>query len=452
MNKNIKVLKFGGTSLGTPEARAQAAMRVISAKEQGFSPVVVVSAIGRKGSPYATDSLIQELKDIDPTTKPDAREMDLLLACGEILSAVIFSQTLRSLGHPAVSFRGGQAGIRTDGVYGNARIVSINPKRVFEVIEEGNIPVICGFQGVFVPEDGPPGGELTTLGRGGSDTTAAAMGAALSASAVEIFTDVDGVKTADPDFVPTAPTLRRVSYEEVAEIAHLGAKVLHPRAAEVAMNFKIPLWVKNTFGQDEGTEIVSSSEVTGRRVTGVTHSGKLVYLEFDLKNAPEAHRAKLQSCVYSMMARYGVNLFMINLSPSSIGFAVPRSQYPMVEDLLDGLVAPINEGEIAIYMLQIGAKLSKEAETQAELLKPLGELRAVPLALTENCTMISLVGYDFIQQPSVFYDVLSSLHDNQIPVLQTTNSELSLSCLIPESEMERAVSILHRRFDLAKTR
>src|SRR5512140_3137570 len=167
-------MKFGGTSVATPEARLQSAMRVVSAREQGFSPVVVVSAIGRKGQPYATDTLMSMLRDIDPQVEPDAREMDLLIACGEILSAVIFAHLLKTLGHPAQAFRGGQAGIRTDGVFGNARIVSINPVALLKSVEQGNIPVVCGFQGVYSAGDGMPGGELTTLGRGGSDTTGAA--------------------------------------------------------------------------------------------------------------------------------------------------------------------------------------------------------------------------------------------------------------------------------------
>ena len=144
----IKVMKFGGTSVATPEARNRSALRVISAKEQGFRPVVVVSAIGRRGAAYATDTLINLLREIDPNVEPDPRELDLIVACGEILSSVIFAHTLKTLGHPAQAFRGGQAGIRTDGVYGNARIVGINPIALVRSIERGFSPVVCGFQGV----------------------------------------------------------------------------------------------------------------------------------------------------------------------------------------------------------------------------------------------------------------------------------------------------------------
>lgn len=444
----IKIMKFGGTSIANADARHLAALRVISAKEQGFRPVVVVSAIGRSGEPYATDTLLTILRGIDPNVQPDPRETDLMLACGEIFSSVIFSHTLKTLGHSARAFRGGQAGIRTDGVYGNARIVGINPIGIVRCLEDEAIPVVCGFQGVFVDIPGSPGGELTTLGRGGSDTTAAALGAALGAEAVEIFTDVDGVKTADPDMVRDAPTLRLVTYEEVAEIAHLGAKVLHPRAAEIAMKHAIPLWVKSTFSEDEGTEIVSREKFPGRRVTGVTHTGKLVYLRFDLTGATPEHRGAIEAAVYETMARYGLNLFMIDLSPTGIGFAVPRGQWPTVEGILDGLVMPIGHEARAIYLFQIGEKPSREAETQANLLAALGEIRPIPMAITEGCTMVSLIGHDYLQQPGVFLDVLTSMNAAKIPVLQTSDSELSLSLLVPESESGRAVRLLHEMFCL----
>jgi aspartate kinase len=421
---------------------------VVQAKEQGFKPVVVVSAIGRKGAPYATDTLINVLREVDPTIEPDPRELDLLIACGEIMSAVIFTHTLKTLGHSAQAFRGGQAGIRTDGVYGNARIVGINPVSIVKSLEQGNIAVVCGFQGVYAPGDGSPGGELTTLGRGGSDTTASALGAALKAEAVEIYTDVDGVKTADPDAVPNAPTLRRVTYDEVAEIAHLGAKVVHPRAAEIAMQYDIPLWVKNTFSDDRGTVIVRREAQPGRRVTGVAHTGKLVYLQFDLSVTDASDRFDLESRIYETMARYSVNLFMLNLSPSSTGFAVPRSQYAVVEDVLDGLVVPIGTESPRLYVFQIGAA-SREVETQAALLAPLGSVRRVKAELTEGCTMVSLVGHEYMQQPGVFLDVLTTLHEGQVPVLQTSDSDFSLSVLVPEAETNRAVRLLHDRFLLA---
>ena len=437
--------------MATPENRMIAALRVVSAREQGFDPVVVVSAIGRRGAPYATDTLITMLRDTDPSVEPNARELDLMMACGEILSSVVFAHTLKTLGHQAQAFRGGQAGIRTDGVFGSARILGIKPVALIKSIREGNIPVVCGFQGVWVEGD-MPGAELTTLGRGGSDTTAAALGAAMRAESVEIFTDVDGVKTADPDSVKDAPTLRRVTYPEVAEIAHLGAKVLHPRAAEIAMRFGIPLWVKNTFSEDEGTEVVPQNSLPGRRVTGVTHAGKLVHISFDLRSVAEEDRSKFESRVYAMMAKHAINLFMINLSPSGMGFAVTREQYPMVPELLDGLVIPLDAPSKPMYFVHVGDKPSPQAEIQRTLLEGFVETRTVHVSVNEGCTMVSLIGHEYMQQPGVFYDVLSTLHEAQIPVHQISDSDFSISCLIPESELNRAVRLLHDRFDLRQLR
>lgn len=438
-------MKFGGTSVRTPEARMRAAMRVISAREQGFSPVVVVSAIGRRGEPYATDTLIKMLQDIDANVEPDQREMDLLMACGEILSSVVFAHTLKTLGHSAMSMRGGQAGIRTDGVYGNARILGVNPLGLFEVLKRGHTPVVCGFQGVWT-QGGLPGAELTTLGRGGSDTTASAVGAALRAVAVEIFTDVDGIKTADPDFVQTAPTLPKVTYDEVAELAYLGAKVVHPRAAEIAMRYDVPLWVKNTFSDHPGTEVVHKESFPGRRVTGVSHTGKLVHVQFDLVSVDEGHRKVFQARVYETLAKEGTSLHMIDLSPESIGFAVPRDQFADVEDLFDGLVLPIVNGGSKIYVVRRHEKPTRASETQTRLLRELGEPTSVSYNVTEGATMVSLVGHEYMQQPGVFESVLTTLHENGVPVMQVSDSDYSLSCLIPESELHKAVAALHERF------
>jgi aspartate kinase len=448
----IKVMKFGGTSVATAEARAASCQRVITAKEQGFNPVVVVSAIGRRGAPYATDTLLGMLRDIDPNVPPEPREVDLLISCGEILSSVIFAHTLKIMGVAAQAFRGGQAGIYTDGVYGNARITRVNPEMMRRSLEAGYVPVISGFQGIHVVREAPdgkalPGGELTTLGRGGSDTTAAAVGAALHAEAVEIYTDVDGVKTADPDYVKEAPTLRTVTYDEVAEIAHLGAKVLHPRAAEIAMQYGIPLWVKSTFSDDPGTEIVAKDSFPGRRVTGVTHTGRLVYLQFDLSCADEKDRTSLETRIFDLMSRNSLNLHLPNLSPESTGFAVPRDQFQVLKDLLDGLVVPVPGGKIT-YLLQVGREASKEVETQAEILEPIGQVSRIVAEVTEGCTMVSLVGHEYMQQPGVFLNVLRELTNAEVTVLQTTDSDYSLSLLVPETDTRKAVKTLHDRFGL----
>lgn len=445
----IKVMKFGGTSVATPEARMIAAMKVVSAKEMGYSPVVVVSAIGRKGLPYATDTLMSLLEDIDPNVAPDARELDLMISCGEVLSAVIFAQTLKTLGHNAQAFRGGQAGIQTDGEYGKARIVGIRPWRLERSLKAGNIPVVCGFQGVAGRGTGEVAGEVTTLGRGGSDTTASAIGAALGAETVEIFTDVDGLKTADPLIVEEAQTLSQVSYDEVAALAHLGAKVVHPRSAEIAMSYGIPLWIKNTFSSHEGTEIVRSSMAPERRITGVTRTGRLVYLQFDLNGASVEDRRMLEGRIYETMAENGINLFMINISPSSTGFAVPRSSFPFVEHLCDGLVLPSLSTETRkAYLLQIGTEPSPQVKNQTRLLEPLAAVQGIPAEVTQGCSMVSLVGREYIERPGVLVAILSVLTAAGVPVLQTSDGNYSLSLLVPESETNRTVQLLFDYFDL----
>ena len=456
----IRVMKFGGGAVATPEHRFIAARKVVAAVESGFSPVVVVSAIGRKGAAYATDTLLAMLNEVDPQVLPDAREVDLMLCCGEIMSTCVFAQTLKSLGHAASAMTGGQAGLVTDSAHGNARIIEVQPGDVFKVLKRGRIPVICGFQGRSKASQDAVYGEITTLGRGGSDTTASALGAALGAESVEIYTDVDGVKTADPKFVPDAPTMRKMTYEEVAEIAHQGAKVLHPRAAEIAMKYDIPLWVKCAHTDETGTEVVRKDEFPIRRVSGVTHTGELVYLHFD---APLGeNKAALEAKVYELMADYRINLFMLNVHLQSFGFAVPRKQVAKVKEILDGLVVPIvSKGsnsadpsyEPRTYILQVGRADSTEVSAQERMLRDLeemGEIEKCAARLTENCAMVSLIAGEFLQQPGIYLRVLECLHAGGVQVLQTSDSALSVSVLVPEPDCENAVRLLHEEFDLAK--
>ncbi len=448
----IRVLKFGGTSVDTQEHRFMAARKVIQCMESGAHPVVVVSAIGRRGAPYATDTLVDFLNSIDPTIPPHPREKDLMMACGEIISTVIMAQTLRTLGYHSVALTGNQAGIITDSEFGNARILEINPTPILRCLEQGWIPVVAGFQGVTRGDSIFHRGSITTLGRGGSDTTAAALGAALQAEAVEIYTDVDGVKTADPDFVPDAPTLPEVSYEEVAEIAHQGARVLHPRAAEIAMDYGIPLWVKSTFTDDPGTQVVPSTEGI-HRITGVTHTGKLAYLSFYIPY-PE-HKAQIELELYRLMARVGVNLQGVGVDEQGVGFGFPREHWNTVRTTLDGLVLPLGE-PTTFYLLQFGDTPSELCKIQRNMLEKAGftgdRLHIVPITIVEGCTMVSLIAQGYSHQPGVFATLYQTLTSAGIPVWQTADSELSLSCIIPESEVEKAVKLIHDRFALSAPR
>ena len=451
----ILVQKFGGTSVDSSDHRKLAARKVVQAVEAGYKPVVVVSAIGRAGAPYATDTLVKVLKDIDAQSPPALRELDMMMACGEIISTVVFAHTLATMGYKAIGLSGGQAGIVTNPDFGNARILQIRPNYIFKLLEQGYIPVVCGFQGTTEPQDEDEHGAITTLGRGGSDTTASALGVALGAAAVEIYTDVDGVKTADPHLVPKAKTLGICSYEEVAEIAHQGAKVVHPRAAEIAMDHDIPLWVKSTFSDGIGTRITrnDAKDVPKCRLTGITHTGKIAYIRLEIGGGPD--KTVVEREVYRMMARVGINIYLVTFSPSSLSFAVPRELYPITRDLLDGMVVPVDhaapdaEGKLATYYIfKFSEGLDLAYSVQRPLLKAVEsrvKIVDVPASATENCTMISVIASGHRNRPGIMQTVYETLTGAGIAIYQTADSELSLSCLVPESEVERAAQLLHAR-------
>ncbi len=450
----ILVQKFGGTSVDRAEHRLLAARKVIQVREAGFSPVVVVSAIGRAGAPYATDTLIKVLRDVDPQVTPSAREMDMMMACGEIISTVVFAQTLNAAGCKAIALSGGQAGIITEDKFGDARILEIRPQYLLSLLEQGYVPVVCGFQGITLPDGEMEHGAITTLGRGGSDTSASALGVALKAEAVEIYTDVDGVKTADPSIVPEARTLPVCTYEEVAEIAHQGARVVHPRAAELAMDHNIPLWVKSTFSDAPGTRIVAndSAEAPGPRLTGITHTGRTVLIRLDMGDTP--HKAHIEREVYRMMARAEVPIFFNTFGSRSLSFVVERRIYPIARDLLDGMVIPIpsepkdQDGKLStFYIFRYDKGQDLAYSVQRPLLACVEDrihVVDVPVNAIENCTLVSVVARGHRQESGVVAKMYDALTLAGIPVYQTADSEMSVSCLIPESEVDKAVCLLHK--------
>ena len=314
----ILVQKFGGTSVVDEKARTAVKDKVQQAIRSGYAPVVVVSAIGRKGAPYATDTLIDFLKSVNLSV--NVREQDMLMCCGEIISACIMAATLQKFGFNAMALTGGQAGIITDSQFGAARIKNIKTDDLKHLLESGVIPVICGFQGMTENH-----GKFTTLGRGGSDVTAAALGVALNAEKIEIYTDVEGVMTADPRIVKDATILHKISYAEVAQMAQQGAKVIHPRAVEIAMRKNIPLVVKSTFSDAPGTLITSDisgleveNSVTERRISGVTYLKDLVQfrVQLDTKDASSGR------ILFEDLAAAGISVSCLNLSESSSMFAV----------------------------------------------------------------------------------------------------------------------------------
>ncbi|MCA9790459.1 MAG: aspartate kinase [Candidatus Eremiobacteraeota bacterium] len=395
----VVVQKFGGTSVATSEGRRQVGERVRAALERGLHPVLVLSAMGRSPDPYATDSLLELVKPF--SEHADTRELDLLMGCGEIISCVLMSHYLRSLGYRSAALDAYGAGIRADGVHGDARIVSIEPRLMLALISNGGIPVVAGFQGVNQDNC------LTTLGRGGSDTTAVAVGAALRAHYVEIYTDVDGVMTADPRILPEAQILPEINFEEMGELAGEGAKVVHPRAVELADDHGIPLWIKNTFGDYYGTylsrAVPKDSYERTRIITGLAHVLGLSQVIIEVDEAADKAR-----CL-DALAGEGVNLDLINVTTDRL-YCIVRSE-------------PFEA-------------------TAAQVLESLGFRYTV----RSNCAKLSVVGAGMRGTPGVMARVYGCLIEAGVDVLHSTDSNITISFLIAAEQIAAAVAALHRRF------
>lgn len=401
----VLVQKFGGTSLSTAERRAAMADRVLSARRGGRQVVVVVSAMGRAGDPYATDTLLHLLDGGGLAMEP--RERDLLLSCGEIISAAVAAGELTRRGVRATALSGAQAGIITDSDFGDAHILEVAPARVLEVLSDEGIAVVAGFQGVTRD------GEITTLGRGGSDTTAAAIGVALHAELVEIYTDVEGVMTADPRLMPDARLLDRVTYSEVAELAHLGAKVIHPRAVEIAAAGRVPLRIKSTMSGAPGTLVgdwrPEAVEIRGDRVvTGIAHVAGLGQVK--VRGGTGQELAEQQVELFAALARDGISVDLINVSPDLVSFAVAKEALPRAEALLRSAGLTV--------------------ETRGDLAK------------------VSAVGAGMRGVPGVMVRVVAALRGAGIPIYQTSDSHTNISCLVPEGLLVQAVAALHHEFRL----
>ncbi|MCL8208005.1 MAG: aspartate kinase [Actinomycetia bacterium] len=403
----IIVQKFGGTSVADSAQRERAVDWIVKAREDGYHPVVVVSAMGRRGDPYATDTL---LSLVEPHTL-SARDLDLLMSCGEIIAAAVLASRLVRRGVDAQVLTGGQAGITTDETFGEARIVEVDPEPVRAVLAAGRVPVVAGFQGVT------GAGEVTTLGRGGSDTTATALGAALKAEVVDIFTDVDGIKTADPRIVPEARTLATVDYEEVFQMAHLGARVIHPRAVEIAREFRVPVRVRSTFSASEGTLVAPRPPALDpwahrepeRSVTGVTYLEGLVQV---VVTAPEDGAADWSLAMFDALARRGVSVDLINLFPDRAYFTVPTAR----------------RGDAEAALGALGLRYEMRADR----------------------AKVSIVGSAIHGLPGVMAQVVGALRAAGVDVLQTADSHSTISCLVDRAQMEKALRALHARFHLGE--
>ncbi len=409
----ILVQKFGGTSLAMDEQRRAVLNKIKEARGQGYKLVVVVSAMGRQGEPYATDtllSLITHSSGILPK-----REQDLLLSCGEIISSVMLTSLLNKEGIDAIALTGSQAGIITTNDFNEGKIVSINTDRMLKELDGGKLVVVAGFQGQS------ESGEITTLGRGGSDTTAAALGVALGAEFVEIYTDVDGIKTADPRIVEDAKTLSVITYNEICHLAHEGAKVIHPRAVEIAMQHNIPLKIKSTFSSEPGTIITSKNDLISsgveianyQLITGITQKTNVTQLTIDnLKSYNPKGINDTAVRVFKAMALSEISVDFINILPDQILFTVK-------DEVANKAVAVLNN--LGIYP-----------------------------GIKPNCAKVSAVGAGMAGVPGVMSQIVECLYREGIEILQSADSHTTIWCLVAKENMELAVRALHKQFNLGQ--
>lgn len=399
----ILVQKFGGTSVASPELRLAATQHVQSAIADGFHVVVVVSAMGRRGDPFATDTLLSAVANDQHLTA--RRDLDILLSCGEAISSVVFAAQLRNHGIDAAVLSGQQAGIITDSHYGEARIREIRPKRILSELESGRVVVVMGFQGVTEE------GDVTTLGRGGSDTTATALGVALNAECVDIFTDVEGIMTADPRIVTDAQRLKHITYTEICNLAYQGAKVIHPRAVEIAMQRNIPIRVRRTQSSDEGTLVASgtgileTSAVADRLVTGIAQTPDVTQIVVD-RDPIGVKR------IFHMMAQNEISVDFISVAENRVAFTVKDSV-----------------ADRAKYLL-----------TQEDY-----EPR-----ITKHCAKVAVVGAGIAGVPGIMATITNALANEGIQIYQSADSHTTIWCLVHGEDMVAAVQALHRAFELGQ--
>ena len=402
---SIVVQKFGGTSIADAGRIRAVATHIAWTKHQGDEPVVVVSAMGK-----TTDELIRMAKDVS-TVRP-GRELDMLLTAGERITMSLLCMALADLGVEAASFTGSQAGIITDGTHTNAKIVEIRADRVNDALGRGTVPVIAGFQGVS------EGHDVTTLGRGGSDTTAVALAAALRAERCEIYTDVSGVFTADPRIVPSAKRLRQVSFEEMLEIASTGAQVLSLRSVEFARNHHVPVHVRSSFTWEPGTLIVEEDRLMEQPIVSAVTSD---VSEAKVTVSGVRDRPGVAAAIFRGLAEHAVNIDMIvqisaHSGVTDISFTVPRTELDV-------------------------------ARSVAEAVAP--ELGAEGVSVDDEIAQVSLVGAGMKTHPGVTATMFEALAKENINVEMISTSPIRISCTVRESAVDDAVRVLHEAFGLA---
>lgn len=401
----ILVQKYGGSSLGSPGRMRRAAERIAAKKREGFAIVAVVSAMGD-----TTDRLLRLAGRM--ASEPTPRELDQLLSTGEGVSAPLMAMALNDLGVPALSLLGFQAGIKTDRRHARARIVDIAPLRIEHALTEGQVVVVAGFQGVG------DGMEVTTLGRGGSDTTAVALAAGLKAETCEIFTDVRGIYTADPRFVSSARLLPRITYVEMLELASAGARVMHPRSIEIAEAYAVPLHVRSAFRPDGGTIICSEEAILEdlSRVRGIAHEEQVARLS--VVGVPD--RPGIAAAIFTPLAEADIAADVIVQTASHEGvtdmsFTVPADDASRAEQILQGL-AP-----------EVGARMILQDRGLAK---------------------ISVVGSGIRGHPAVAATMFRTLAEHGINIEMISTSEIRITCIIRADRIREAVQVLHEAFGL----
>lgn len=400
------VQKFGGTSVGSTEKIRNAAERVIAEREAGNDVVVVVSAMGK-----STDVLVDLAKEL--TDDPSKREMDMLLTTGEQVTISLLAMALQAKGYDAISFTGWQAGMKTEKVHGNARIVDIDEARIKEELSAGKVVVVAGFQGIADDL------HITTLGRGGSDTTAVALAAALKADKCDIYTDVPGVFTTDPRYVPSARKLAGISYDEMLELANLGAGVLHPRAVEFAKNYQIPLEVRSSIENESGTLIEEESSMEQNLVVrGIAFEDQMTRVTV----CGLSSGLTTLSTIFTTLAKQNINVDIIiqsvtSTNQTSISFSVKTDDLTKTVEVLEEYK---------------GALGYEQIETESKLAK------------------VSIVGSGMVSNPGVAAEMFAVLAQKDIQVKMVSTSEIKVSTVVDREDMVKAVEALHDAFELSK--
>jgi len=398
------VQKYGGTSVVDAERIKNVARRIVVTKDKGNQVVVVVSAMGD-----TTDELIELAYQV--AGEPSERELDLLLSTGEIVASTLLAMALRDIGYEAISLSGAQAGIHTDSTHSRARILKVESKRVIKELEKGKIVIVAGFQGVTGEMD------ITTLGRGGSDTTAVALAASLGASLCQIYTDVDGVYTADPRLVPEARPLAEIGYEEMLELATYGAKVVHPRAVELGELYHIPVLVASSFSDKPGTLIHGGAPMEVRnKVMGIAHD--LDVAKITVVGVPD--RPGIAAAIFQPLAQAGISVDTIVQNAS-------------IEHITD-LTFTVAKGELARAM---------------RVVEPIAkQIKAREFVSDSRLGKVSIIGTGMQNTPGYAARMFAAISERGINIQLITTSEIRITCIIDEARVEDAVRTLHRAFEL----